>query len=70
MSKDYPVPLSQSGTFTDALTEGLRSGARTALPASRGGKPCGVRIEEHFDKLFRDGRRPQVPTWTSSTAMA
>jgi hypothetical protein len=32
--------------------------------------PAAVRIPEHFDQLVRDGRRPPVPTWTSSTAMA
>jgi hypothetical protein len=27
-----------------------------------------MRIPEHFDQPFRDGRRPPVPTWTSASS--
>ena len=59
MTDSNVFQLSQPGTFSDPLTEVLRSGARALLAQAVAAEVAGF-LEGHADKLTNDGRQRLV----------
>src|SRR5246500_3257458 len=59
MTDSNVFPLSQPGTFSDPLTEVLRSGARALLAQAVAAEVAGF-LEGYADKLTDDGRQRLV----------
>ena len=59
MSDDNVIKLSQPGTFSDPLTEVLRSGARSLLAQAVEAEVAAF-LASHADRLTEDGRRRLV----------
>lgn len=76
MTKDNLVPLIQPGTFTDALTEVLRSGARTLLAQAVEeevraflSKHEALKLEDGRSRMVRHGHLPEREIMTGIGAV-